>query len=680
MYDYTKRTRLLFRSTFDFALSTWKTIRVQRMRDLARPAIGRIPRRTEREWSLSEGRALYSAANAALNAGNPLLSAGLAHLLLRAAPEELRDHPFFREKADATASLIRQAAYEVDERFPLACGEPAGKQLIRQRRTAIHPWQLWIEHDIRTSWRWRVILRAYPKWSVVFPQLYDGETPSSDPTQYDSKFLLGSIVFGSALPSFPAPEVLPPTFELCLRYGFLSWAGRLLVRMHASSDDLINFAHAVKRSLQIMPYGWDLEEQDKRRRLLRDAWLRWKVDRKRRRMLQWKALGMHEVLLGRALSILRHSGSGDTQLLIEKLSGLTSAATVRRTFRTRRRVDQRGLGTVDKRSFDRFLDDVRQRSSLGQPVCVSIASTGDDEWSILAAGGSGRWSHRFQRLPRLGATAAKLRRSAHRWFQQDDRNTTCPIPWGREYLALADVVAEISREVMPKSRWLMLAVEPELAGLPWQNLLPVAWPEPMIVSVVPSFSWAARAYDRFAIHPPGPKLVLAADDELVASDASWADKRSFLDLKRLIERNEAAMRRRIPSIAIALGHGRWDPAAKTALVAVNGKPIPCASRTEENWLDLGRYRVLVTHSCHAGAVRAHYLGDMGGLPGITLGMKCRLHCAPVTEVPPDVAFTLQHHLIEDTILSTFAERYLAAIRRDRRVSLYNIYGFPDEAV
>jgi len=56
---------------------------------------------------------------------------------------------------------------------------------------------------------------------------------------------------------------------------------------------------------------------------------------------------------------------------------------------------------------------------------------------------------------------------------------------------------------------------------------------------------------------------------------------------------------------------------------------------------------VVVHSCFAGTVEPKLLGDLGGVPGLSLGMGCRLFCAPVAEVSTSTAGSLQGHLFSD---------------------------------
>jgi len=78
--------------------------------------------------------------------------------------------------------------------------------------------------------------------------------------------------------------------------------------------------------------------------------------------------------------------------------------------------------------------------------------------------------------------------------------------------------------------------------------------------------------------------------------------------------------------------------------------------------------------------RAEATRDLGGVPGLSLGMGCRLFCAPVAEVSTSTAGSLQGHLFSDNGAGTIGERYLAAIREDPRVALYTLYGLANERI
>ena len=100
--------------------------------------------------------------------------------------------------------------------------------------------------------------------------------------------------------------------------------------------------------------------------------------------------------------------------------------------------------------------------------------------------------------------------------------------------------------------------------------------------------------------------------------------------------------------------------------------------TLEDWLSLASKRFLVVHSCHSGHVSHSFPSDLGGLPGFALSIGCRVALAPVTEVPRSAALRLHREIVAEQNAPEIGLRYLAAIKLDPAVALYNLYGFANE--
>ncbi|HEV7589657.1 MAG TPA: hypothetical protein VGO40_16195 [Longimicrobium sp.] len=216
------------------------------------------------------------------------------------------------------------------------------------------------------------------------------------------------------------------------------------------------------------------------------------------------------------------------------------------------------------------------------------------------------------------------------------------------------------RRVNPESRWILLAVDPHLAGLPWQDLFRRVDERETIVSLVPNFGWITGSYHRaWQSSSDGLALVMSDEDE---------------DLRPLAERirqDRPGISAQFGSAAIVLGHGVW----KEDVPSVR---IGRSALTLEEWMRAVDRRVCVVHSCYGGRADHRFLGDIGQLPGLALALGCRLFIAPVAEVPLAAATALHDHLVRANGPREIGLRYLEAIREHPAVALYNLYGFGNE--
>ena len=196
---------------------------------------------------------------------------------------------------------------------------------------------------------------------------------------------------------------------------------------------------------------------------------------------------------------------------------------------------------------------------------------------------------------------------------------------------------------------------------------------------MPSATWTVLAQSEQQRHDAKSFSIVSSPEQLIARQRSTASPAALSEISALYDRLRTEVDRvRIAhttagaSVAVVLGHGTWDPKTETTSVVAPEAPI-----SWEKWLEIACHRVVVIHACSAGASAHQFLGDIGGLPSIMLGQKCRLFAAPVAEVEPLTATVLQEALTADTN-DSIGSRYLRAIKIDPNVALYNLWGFASE--
>ena len=586
--------------------------------------------------------ALFNASQAAMDAGRVLSSAALAHLLLRLIPDALLKTSPFSEYGDRLGRSIRKAGLEVDDRFERSREQNKiiGRRIMDGPKVSSWPgtraWRARVLRDQQAG-LWGRILELYgPGAGHLRKVLDDAET--------------GALV---------DPEIIRTAFQLCLRYGWVDDACVLLAvgRFSPSRVDLLDFAHNVKRALQVMPFGVNVNVLREWHRLLR---IRWSmavtgaaVD---------EALVVHEVLLGRAASAIVASGRrGAAREFANRYYGQLSALEVRELVDKVPGARQHGPATATIETVNQFLESFKAKS-FREPVCVSVVNLGD-VWSILVVADGGRWENERVNVDPAGVSslldyAETLKASSRSWSIRAGLNGSLVIPWGMNLMQLGKAIVRCVERVNSSAAWIVLAIEPSIAGLPWQNLMSSLGRGDLLISIVPSITWAS--------------LGRATNAAIVPPTALLSDDANLMGLRQQILTSKRAWARDNLSIACVLGHGIWGNGF--ASVRVGRRTLELS-----DWLDIATHRVIVAHTCFGGETSDSFSGDLGGLPGPCLSIGCRLFCAPVTDVPIETAAVLSRHLFDSPGPPECGERYLSAIAEDPRVSLYNLYGLASEA-
>lgn len=613
-----------------------------------------------------EMQALLNVSLAARDSGLYLLSAAMGHLYLRVVPEGLITNAKSIRTIHALLYTIESAGLELDYRFkqpfaprtdnrpqePIeeqvseAVREPKSRRSIEQnpQTDTSRILRLRLTKDIVTDSRWQTLISICRRGL----ELQSHHTP----------LLLLSEFTGRAR-ELDNKEALRCAFNLFLKYGQIGGAAKLMRSFDLEKEDVLHFARSMKNALRIMPFGMNVKKHSEWQGLLRRSWTSLPdVDR----AMPEEVSLIHEVLLGQYLSIVRNAGSREARVFVEKYYGLLSPSEIKDTIENNINMTLSAGGAINKRRFQEFLQQI-SGSSLSFPVCVSVVSTDRENWSVLATDAFGHWRCKRVRIHGVLEMAKNIQTTHKLWFRGiDNQSAVLGLPWGRELTQLAKAIATSVESLQPRCSWLMLAVEPELATLPWQDLMSRGRLKNMVVSLVPSFSWASTVHEHNVSERRGMHLMLSNDPDLAS-------------LRKDIRRREGMLPGHLLSTTIVLGHGSWTEGSIPSVIAKSSRALDL-----RDWMNLIDYRLAVVHSCYGGKVEHKFLGDMGGLPGLALSFNCRLFCAPVSEVPVNTARTLHRHLFQTAGPREFGLRYLAAVREDPAVALYNLYGLANEPV
>jgi hypothetical protein len=243
--------------------------------------------------------------------------------------------------------------------------------------------------------------------------------------------------------------------------------------------------------------------------------------------------------------------------------------------------------------------------------------------------------------------------------------------------AMAAKILEGAAALRLEPSWILLAIEPGLARVPWQDLLRRLGFRGG-VALIPSAEWfvrVTRATYRRSAQKPAEVIVPLDADRFAALPAGGYDL-SAAELCNEMRKDLGQLRKNFDDAIFVLGHGTWDPARHLTLFHDSAEPA------EEELLapplaKLSDKEIVVIHACSAGRVVLKTLGDFDGVAAACLARRTRAFLAPVTKVSAKTAQVLHRHLIATATPSApLGERYLAALEEDPRVALYTYYGLP----
>lgn len=674
----------LLKSAFLLSRSAWLTARSLRISE-------ELMRRKHRGLGWGNGldlsklyqhemNALLKTSLAALDVGHYLLNVKLSCRLLHTIPDELVYEPPFNGFEDRTAFSIRQACLEVPRRFQVG-DEQRGPARVERRRRGGRP----TPHHIRlfreqkTHPRWLQVLSTYPSWKFILEGLVEGEV-DEDPLAYQPLSLLHSLAIATHDGKSIDEETKRNAYYLCLKYGRLGSAVKLLRGFRATGQDVVKFARRLNRVHHLLPLGIDGVEHQKLKERLRASWAA-ALSEDQSGFHHSEAFAVHESLLGRRHSVITEAKPELARLFARKFYSLLpdnnhqsdyEELDFKTGFDSNSPYTRKPRPDLGLNRFQEFLEEVG-RSPLGDPVFISLVGVGPDRLSLLGASSGGRWVvNNIISIPDVISQARNTCEDYQKFWsglKPAGQPYWMNVPWQSGPIKMARAIVEAAHAINPGTHWLALSVEPDLASVPWQSLLSQVLKNrfgrnDIVVTLLPSFDWAVTCYGQKSTLQSGLNLRYLSDAD------------DLRDLRRQIE--AVGERPGLPSVstAIVLGHGAWS-----------SDHIPSVAAGEDGhaldfsqWADLSEYQLVITHSCASGRATTLPPGDLGGLPGLMLSVGCRLFCAPVMDIPDSTASVLHRHLFREDGPRAVGLRYLAAVREDPSVALYNLYGFANLAI
>jgi hypothetical protein len=378
-------------------------------------------------------------------------------------------------------------------------------------------------------------------------------------------------------------------------------------------------------------------------------------------------LALHEILMGRFLSIKENMSEEAAHILTEKYHGIVDITDLRAFYDDSPEIHRRGPGLINANNLASFVAHFAD-SKVGCPVHISAYAV-SNEYSFVVIGSDGHVKYDQILFWDLLAEAQKLKKSYKTWFRIPNTGDYQQVPWGEGLVSFAQTILKLAQKCDSNFHWIVLSLDPELASLPWQHLFlhlgRKLLNREIIISLTPNLGWAPLAYrETTDFTNTAPRLRLSEEDD-----------ENIRNLKTHIYEHITAIHNYPLNATIVLGHGKW----------IEGDSFPKVTVGEDTlsineWTEMADSCLVVLHSCHSGRTQPHFLGDYGALPGLILGLGSRVLCAPIAEVPPIAAEVLNKHLFQPDGQKEIGLRYLAAIKRVPAISLYNLYGMAGEPI
>lgn len=372
---------------------------------------------------------------------------------------------------------------------------------------AYNPYQRAIKHDQSTDLRWKVLTDNFDIWASI---VANGESRRENAMCYDGVDTLRYLAHAAEDRILVDGAVIRSAYGLSLGYGFMNWASKLLSVLRATKVDLLDFAHNLKRFQQLIPFGMDRVTQEFWQRQLKDCWATLPESEL---PTGCEALVLHEVLLGRSLQMVRDANGETAKLIALAHNDLVSESDGRLAAIREPSLAARGPATVMPIKVANFLHDL-SLTEIGAPVCISIVRLESDRLHLLASGrnheGEIRWlseqinDEGESSIKGLSERLDRLKQTCREWLEPDENGRDeLHVDWGTPFENLCLRLSGIAKKLSADCCWLMLAVDAELAALPWQDLFRRFWTgdTPVLVSLVPSFGWATLSHERECAYP-----------------------------------------------------------------------------------------------------------------------------------------------------------------------------------
>lgn len=666
-----------------FAFSSWRMLRLNRPQQPSQRAV---------QYELL---ALQRASQAARDAGDIMTSTRLVALLLYSVPEKHRAH--YMRIADAVAIDVRECGLTVPPWFtrPQETSRRKRNSCLQEEIHSHSPVPMDSEPSLvvsaeievkspRTNHRVDVIspfdarlandFTRDPDWKIV-AELADQNAVGGAPMQ---------VLHRLALRLAKNPEAFLPgsfaIFNLLCRYRrirtlfYLLHSSPSVADALAGAQNLLRLSNVLLDGMSALPLILHQKSYIYWRSILSTFWARIPaVEFSDQRDIYQ----VHETMLGRGLAFTRSMPlpvadvnwkAYQEEFTEEELAEILDSDV--RFIHASNRGQVWGIPAL--------------QSSLAAAPCktvfLSVAFLGaqSDEFSVVAFTKSG---HGF---------ADRVKDAAWRLIEQARAvaavNTQfIKIAWpdcpGIEAIAAKILEACVMLRVDPD--WILLATEPVLARVPWQDLLSRLGFRGG-VSLVPSAEWFVRAtHPRFERRSEGSggiataaQIIVPWDGRKFAEAPDGGTDYAALRLCDALRQDLGILRKNFRDAIFVLGHGIWDHSRKLTSIFKSSELSESELNSAEFLPRLASKEIVVLHVCNAGHVVLKTLGDYDGIVSVCLARRTRAFLAPIVNVASETAGCLHGFLTKSGPPYTLGERYLAAVRSNSQVGLYTYYGIP----
>jgi hypothetical protein len=704
--DIDDQSQEMLEEAYNFAYSAWRAARSRRIHELQFQKTygytGSDRSREQRRKAFAvEFQCLQNLSNAARDAGFFLEGAKLSYMLFRLFPDEFIGEYGFQEKLKPIMKIVPQyvleVGLEVDPRFtntgkhrlialkPEAEGGGNSDDVITAAANPSQPSRRRKFEDTKPSDEFREtqpipgaqamrLAKDQATDEAWKPLLAEIPTREGEPLP---GYLL-TVMHRLADPVGLSPAAIKGGYAIALKYGFVRTASSIVA--HAikcgefdfTKKDIMDLVHAVRKCSRLDPFGMRFASFLKWRKTICDAlfsiWTNKATDG------EWltsnERVWVHEALIGRTHTHHRSLNYDDACRLYNKASGAYEIENLREFYDYSYDFTRSARGVANKNTISKFCGSYRD-SSLGSPVTVSILRIADLV-SVVAIGENGLAFHEDLVLPDLEAQAMELSKESEFWFKHVGAPFSNKIEWPHSLRDIADAIIRLVTRIDSRARVIMVALDANLASLPWQHLICSRAPKrpgaamgtEYLVALVPSLGAMilTKGFDQYFRN--GIAAHLSDETDRVVREVSNAVQSSI----RPYDGQSSA------SVCILVGHGSPRSSQRRMPTVRLGSHGELSSA--EDWMSVLHHKHVVLHCCHTGRANAVFMHELGGVPGLAINLGVEVFCAPVTEVGAAAACELQRSLFAKPDNSEFGHAYLDAIARNPEVSLYNIYGNP----
>lgn len=679
----TPLSKRLLQDAYHFGMTAWLTARSRRIDEMQYQHRQPHPDyRKIRSVFLMEFKAHLNLSNAARDAGRYLDAGKHLYLLYRLIPDAfLRDSEVRRELENRSTTIryLKEVGLELDPRSSKDENTPEIQRKIQKMQASLEAkWQRMrrSEPDESLSGRFEndaagadpslsketgFMLRVrndqqrLSDWHQIFSEF--------DPLSESPVGFLLTLMRGLADARLPAdPATLASAYRLALKYGFVRSAGKILDRAIAADDFpledrlLLHFVHSVKRCTQLDPFGMHHERLQEWQDLITAGYDKLHREGETAALAPKDRLWIHETVINRTMTHHRSLSAENAARLYEKAMGAYDVGQLREFYDLSFDFTKRTPGIADVETVSGHLR-CFAADPLGAPVAVSIMRT-PGIVSLLAVGSDGSIYSDDVNGRLLQQHIDELRVDAEYWFKFQGEG---PV-WPRAFERLASTIKALARKCDASARVLLLSMDAEMAGLPWQHLLGREG-DSYLAAIVPSFS--ALTWNR--------SYAADRDSRIIISEETGDE---IKEIGAVVRGSTSDFPMGGTGISIIAGHG--SPADEGDFPGVrigNGARIA----TLNEWLDVVGSRMTILHCCHGGTTGSIFMREFGGVPGLAISLGAQSFIAPVSEVSVVAACTLQRAVFEEPSAS-IGSAYLQAVQRVAECTLYNIYGNPYQSV